>query len=116
MIAQRRSALERALSRDRRPVLAALAGLTALSWAYLAMMADGMAQGAMRSAPWTAAQSLMMLGMWAVMMVGMMLPAAAPMILFFAAFARRSRGQGHEVAPVGIFSVSLNQAWLLALR
>lgn len=121
-----RSALERVLSRERLPVLAALAGLTALSWAYLAAMAGGMhemvdspamadmpgmAQGAMRSAPWTAAHFAMMLGMWAVMMVGMMLPAAAPMILFFATFARRSREQGHHVAPVGIFVAGYLAVW-----
>jgi predicted metal-binding membrane protein len=123
---ERRSALERILSRERIPVLAALAGLTALSWAYLATMAGGMhemadtlampdmpgmAQGAMRSAPWTVAHFAMMLGMWAVMMVGMMLPAAAPMILFFAAFARRSREQGHRAAPVGIFVAGYLAVW-----
>jgi predicted metal-binding membrane protein len=92
-VTDRRTALERALSRDRLPVLAALAGLTGLSWAYLATMVGGMhgiadapsmpdmpdmAQGAMgmqRLVPWTAAHFGMMLGMWAVMMVGMMLPA-----------------------------------------
>ena len=36
------STLERVLSRERIPVLAALAGLTALSWAYLALMIGGM--------------------------------------------------------------------------
>ena len=122
MIAQRRSALERALSRDRLPVLAALAGLTALSWAYLALMASGMqgdphgavpgmAHGAMHPAPWTAAHFAMMLGMWAVMMVGMMLPAAAPMVLFFATFSRRSREQGHAVAPVGAFVSGYVAVW-----
>ena len=115
-----RSAFERVLSRERIPVLAALAGLTALSWAYLATMAGGMhempsmpgmAQDAMRSAPWSAAHFAMMLGMWAVMMVGMMLPAAAPMILFFASFARRSQEQGHRVAPVSIFVAGYLVVW-----
>ena len=123
---QRRSALERVLSRDRIPVLAALAGLTGLSWAYLATMAGsmhgmadapgmpdmpGMAHGAMHFPPWTAAHFAMMLGMWAVMMVGMMLPAAAPMILFFATFVRRSQVQGHRVAPVGAFIVGYLVVW-----
>ncbi|MBL6080640.1 DUF2182 domain-containing protein [Belnapia sp. T18] len=122
----RQSALEVALSWDRLPVLAALAGLIGLSWAYLAMMAGGMhgiadapdmpgmAQGAMdmlRSVPWSAARFSMMLGMWAVMMVGMMLPAAAPIILFFATFARRSREQGHRVASVGIFVAGYLAVW-----
>ena len=110
----RRSVLELVLARERVPVLAALGGLTALSWVYLAVMAGGMHDDmhgampdmpgmaeAMRPGPWTAAHFAMMLGMWAVMMVGMMLPAAAPMVLFFATFSRRSREQGHAVAPVG---------------
>jgi len=49
--------------------------------------------------------------MWAVMMVGMMLPAAAPMVLFFATFSRRSREQGHTVAPVGAFVSGYVAVW-----
>ncbi|WP_165982817.1 DUF2182 domain-containing protein [Dankookia rubra] len=125
----RRSPVERVLARDRFAVLAALVGLTGLSWVYLVMMAGdmqrmadapampdmpGMTQGGMnmlRAAPWTATHFAMMLGMWAVMMVGMMLPAAAPMILFFATFARRSREQGHTVAPVGAFVAGYLVVW-----
>ncbi len=115
-----RSLLERMLARDRIAVLTAIAGLTALSWAYLAMMAGGMHGGmpdvpgmadASRLGPWTTAYFVMMLGMWAVMMVGMMLPAAAPMILFFATFARRSRDQGHTVTPVGAFVAGYLVVW-----
>ncbi len=119
---QRRSAAERLLARDRIPVLAAILGVTALAWAYLVLIADGMHGDmpgamsdmpgmAMRPGPWTTAHFVVMLGMWAVMMVGMMLPAAAPMILFFAAFARRSREQGHRVAPVGIFVAGYLAVW-----
>jgi predicted metal-binding membrane protein len=123
---ERRSALERILSRERIPVLAALAGLIGLSWAYLATMAGGahgMAEGptmtdmpgmmhdTVHPVPWSAAHFAMVLGMWAVMMVGMMLPAASPMILFFAAYARRSREQGHRVAPVSIFIAGYLAVW-----
>jgi predicted metal-binding membrane protein len=128
-VTDRHSPLERVLVRDRFAVLAALVGLTGLSWAYLVMMAGdthgmagapaisampGMAQGGLdmlRPAPWTSAHFGMMLGMWAVMMVGMMLPAAAPMVLFFATFARRSREQGHTVAPVGAFVAGYLVVW-----
>ena len=117
---ERRSVLGRALARERVPVLAALAAATALAWAYLVVMAGGMHGGMpgmpgmadpMRPGPWTAAHFAMMLAMWAVMMVGMMLPAAAPMVLFFAAFARRSREQGHRVAPVGAFVSGYVAVW-----
>jgi predicted metal-binding membrane protein len=121
----RRSALERVLARDRIPILAAIAGVTALAWAYLVLMADGMhgamhggmpdmpgmAHGTVPPSSWTAAHFGMMLGMWAVMMVGMMLPAAAPMILFFVTFAKRSREQGHRVAPVGAFVSGYLAVW-----
>ena len=113
----RRSALEFVLARERVPVLAALAATTALAWAYLVMMAGGMHGDlpamvhAVRPGPWTAAHFAMTLGMWAVMMVGMMLPAAAPMVLFFAAFSRRSRAQGHNVAPVGAFVSGYVAVW-----
>lgn len=121
---RRRSAFEFVLARDRIPVLAALVCVTALAWGYLVLMAGGMhgmpdmpgmAQGAMeaavRPAPWTAGHFAMMLAMWAVMMLGMMLPAAAPMILFFATFSRRSREQGHRVAPVGAFVAGYVAVW-----
>jgi predicted metal-binding membrane protein len=116
----RRSALEFVLARERVPVLAALAATTALAWAYLVMMAGGMHGAmpdmpgmaeAMRPGPWTAAHFAMTLGMWAVMMVGMMLPAAAPMVLFFATFSRRSRERGHTVAPVGAFVSGYLGVW-----
>jgi predicted metal-binding membrane protein len=113
----RRSVLELVLARERVPVLVALGGSTALAWAYLVAMAGGMhgdmpgMAGAMRPGPWTAAHFGLTLAMWAVMMVGMMLPAAAPMVLFFATFSRRSREQGHAVAPVGAFVSGYVAVW-----
>jgi predicted metal-binding membrane protein len=126
---ERRSAIEAVLARDRVPVLASILGVTALAWAYLVLtasgmheMADtsgmpdmpGMARGAMeavRPRPWTATHFAMMFAMWAVMMVGMMLPSATPMILFFARFARHSRKQGHRVAPVTAFVLGYILVW-----
>jgi predicted metal-binding membrane protein len=46
-----------------------------------------------------------------VMMVGMMLPSATPMILFFARFARHSRKQGHRVAPITAFVLGYILVW-----
>ena len=85
------SNLEMILKRDRWFVLAGLAGVTALAWAYLVVMAtdmDDMALGAIAMPtvePWSALDFWLMFVMWAVMMVGMMLPSAAPMILLYAA-------------------------------
>ncbi len=109
--------LEAFLKRDRWFVLAGLAGVTVLAWAYLVVMAadlDGMAMGAMAMpavAPWSALDVWLMFVMWAVMMVGMMLPSAAPMILLYAAVSRRQRGRGHVFAPTGVFAAGYLVAW-----
>lgn len=71
-------------------VLAALAAVTALCWAYLFAVAAAM--GSMGSAlampmtsAWTARDLVLMWTMWAVMMTAMMLPSAAPMVTAYAA-------------------------------
>ena len=105
--------------RDRRVVLFGLFAVTALAWLYLVLMARDM--GAMpsmgdalarpRAAPWTAVDFVLMFVMWAVMMVGMMLPSASPMILMF---ARINRGRGGKVGPLvptGIFVAGYVAVW-----
>lgn len=106
----RQGPLEWILARERLLVLAALIVAVLLAWAYLGLMAGGI-HGAMGAMPWTASHAAMMLGMWTIMMVGMMLPAATPMILFFVTFVRRSREQGHQVAPVGAFVAGYVAVW-----
>jgi predicted metal-binding membrane protein len=106
----RQGPLEWVLARERLLVLAALIVAVVLAWAYLGMMAGGM-HGAMGAMPWTASHAAIMLSMWTVMMVGMMLPAATPMILFFVTFVRRSREQGHQVAPVSAFVAGYVAVW-----
>jgi predicted metal-binding membrane protein len=109
--------LESILKRDRWFVLAGLAGATALAWAYLVVMAadmDDMALGAIAMPAvksWSAFDFWLMFVMWAVMMVGMMLPSAAPMILLYAAVSRRQRRRGHVFAPTGVFAVGYLVAW-----
>jgi predicted metal-binding membrane protein len=96
--------LETLLRRDRAVVLAGLVGLTALAWLHLAHMALGMGAGAMAeaamtaAAPWDAARFALAFAMWAIMMVAMMLPGAAPMVLLFAALERK-RGAGRDLPP-----------------
>ncbi|MFQ6019070.1 MAG: DUF2182 domain-containing protein [Kiloniellaceae bacterium] len=110
--------IESVLKRDRVVVLAGLAGVTALAWAYLLVMAAGMAElsgatgGAMLAVkPWTAVDFLLMFLMWAVMMVGMMVPSASPMILLFALVSRRQREQGAAFAPTGAFVAGYVVVW-----
>ena len=102
--------LERLLLRDRSIVVASLIGLTALAWLYLALLSAGMARGdmslmgmapvmaegamTMTPQPWAPATFVLMLVMWWIMMVGMMVPSAAPMILLYARVQRHAHKQG----------------------
>lgn len=89
------STIESLVRRDRAVTVAGLLALAALAWLYLVRlgreMADMAAMGMVSTEPWTAADAGLAAIMWAVMMVAMMLPAAAPMILVFATVNRRRR-------------------------
>lgn len=89
--------LEAALGRQRALTVAALVLLAVLAWAWLLMGAgmdrsgmnrSGMAMGELIVPRWSAAQFLVGVSMWWVMMVAMMLPAAAPVILLYAKVVR----------------------------
>ena len=107
--------IETILKRDRAVISVSLGLLTGLAWLYLALLAPDMgdtaASGVMALRPWTTLDFVLMFLMWAVMMIGMMVPGAAPMILMYAAFARRSREQGHLSAPVGLFVLGYIVIW-----
>jgi predicted metal-binding membrane protein len=98
------------LTRDQLIVLASIAGILALAWLYLVETARDMTEMAemldmmpemasmpgmaMMMTPQTAfgaAQLVLNATMWAVMMLGMMLPSAVPLILLFAAVQRRQQ-------------------------
>jgi predicted metal-binding membrane protein len=106
------------LRHERAVVLLALAGVTAIAWLYLFIarqdmdmsmpaMSDmpGMRDMAMPfAAPWVFA-------MWWVMMLGMMLPSAAPMILTFAALQRRKRERAQPYVPTAMFVAGYLVVW-----
>jgi predicted metal-binding membrane protein len=52
-----------------------------------------------------------MFAMWAVMMVGMMIPSAAPMILIYTRVARQAQGRGAVFASAGWFAAGYLLAW-----
>jgi predicted metal-binding membrane protein len=52
-----------------------------------------------------------MFAMWWVMMIGMMLPSASPMILMFGTVNRRKRERGEVFVPAVIFSSGYLLAW-----
>jgi predicted metal-binding membrane protein len=102
--------------RDRAAVLAAIAGVTGVSWLYLLDMARSMGSDSMSMMglhPWTPAHFAMMFTMWAVMMVGMMLPSATPTTLIYTAVARKAAREGAPVAPVAAFVTGYLLMWTL---
>ena len=63
--------------------------------------------------PWTAADFVLMFLMWAVMMVGMMVPTAIPMTLIYAAVARKAEAQRTPVAPAFVFVGGYVAMWAI---
>ncbi len=117
-----RPSLEALLARDRIIVLAGLAGVTALAWAYLVGLAANMSAvpntlgevlAATEMSAWGLRDFTLMLLMWAVMMVGMMVPSAAPMILVFAAFNRKQSESGRPFVSTGVFLLGYLVVWAL---
>jgi predicted metal-binding membrane protein len=109
------TALPRLLLRDRTIILLAITGVTALSWLYLLQLGGSvpdMAGMAMPMPPrWTPAAFALTFAMWTVMMVGMMLPSAAPMILTFAALHRRKAEAAERSVPALLFASGYLLAW-----
>lgn len=106
------------LRRDRIIVLSALAAITALSWVYvLSLISDmrNMEMGAEMAMPqmqaWGGVDFALTFSMWAVMMVAMMTPSAAPMILMFAGVNRRRREQQVSYVPTGVFLMGYLVVW-----
>lgn len=104
------------LKRDRIIVLCGLAALVALSWAYVSYLARDMRNMDMEMAmpqtqAWGVADFVLMFVMWAVMMVAMMTPSAAPMILTFAGASRRRRERQSPYAPTAVFVSGYLVVW-----
>jgi predicted metal-binding membrane protein len=106
--------LEILLKRDRIVVLAALTGLVAVSWIYLifdTMRMSDPAGAMMQVRSWTLLDAELTLAMWIIMMVGMMVPGAAPTILLYGLVTRKQSRRGHVLAPTGVFVTGYLIAW-----
>jgi predicted metal-binding membrane protein len=125
----------RGLSGDQQVILVCLAAVCALAWLYLTLDAGAMpaagggapAAGGMAAmgmggmdmpgmemrapAPRPAAAFGLLAVMWVVMMTGMMLPSAAPMVLLYAAVQRRRIGP--PLLATGIFVAGYLLVWTL---
>ena len=94
------------MAHDQRVVVGCLVLMCGLAWYWLwrsaggampgpgtmAMPMPGMASPARSAGAWTLAYLGATFAMWAIMMVAMMLPSAAPVILLYAAFSQRGGG------------------------
>jgi predicted metal-binding membrane protein len=109
-------------------VLVGLGSITIAAWVYVVVTAHRMANGpagmdgqsmppmmdAMTGVqPWTATEFGLRLAMWAVMMVAMMVPTAAPMTLMYAAVARKAAAQHSPLAPTFVFVTGYVTMWTI---
>jgi predicted metal-binding membrane protein len=108
--------------RDRLAIWTGLTGVTVLAWIYLVVQARQMASmpGSMpmEAMPemvgvslWSLGDFVLMFLMWAVMMVGMMVPTAAPMTLIYAAVARKAAAQANPLPPTAVFVSGYIAMW-----
>jgi predicted metal-binding membrane protein len=116
------SALERMIRRDRLIVVLGLLAILALSWIYLLNASAGMrsmlsqaemmrAMGMAEMQSWPR-ELVALFVMWTVMMVGMMLPSAAPLILLILGVYRR-RDDRHTRLNSILFVSGYLLAWTL---
>jgi predicted metal-binding membrane protein len=106
-------ALPNPLRRERVTVLLALAGITAIAWCYLFFAQRDMSLPAMSAMPDMPMpfDAAWVFAMWWVMMIGMMLPSAAPMILTFATVQRRKRERDEPYVPTSLFVAAYLIVW-----
>lgn len=116
------STLERMIRRDRLIVLLGLFAVLALSWSYLVTTGAGMramlgeaemhaAMGMSEMQSWPR-ELVALFVMWTVMMVGMMLPSAAPLILLILGVYRR-RDDRHTRRNSMLFVGGYLLAWTI---
>jgi predicted metal-binding membrane protein len=127
------TAINAVLRRDRTIVLSAIVAITALAWAYVLWLAANMdmgmgmgssmgtsmgktmsGMGAMLKPtfrPWSIVDFTYLFVMWAVMMVGMMMPSVTSMVLLYANVGRKAAENGRPLAATGWFVAGYLLAW-----
>ena len=101
--------VEHVLRYDRASAVVLLVLLPMVCWMWIVVMARDMygpmtgASAWMMTANWDALHLLLLWAMWTVMMAGMMIPSASPLVLLYGAMARRSV---HETAGRQIYALA----------
>lgn len=111
--------LEAVLQHDRAVILLVLVAVPLASWTWIALMARDMygtmlgPSAWMMTPEWDARHVLMLWAMWAVMMTAMMLPSATPLILLYAAAARRQAERGAPAVRIYALASGYLALWAL---
>ena len=122
-----RTALGAIFQRERWIIGGCLAAMAIVAWLYLfhtrtsmpGMDMSGMDMSGMdmtgmvmpQMYNWTPTAVFLLFVMWAVMMVAMMVPSAAPMVLAFLSLNQRRRAAARPLVPVGIFLLGYLTVW-----
>jgi predicted metal-binding membrane protein len=111
--------LETVLERERVVMVSVLVVIPLASWIWIGLMARDMygtmrgASAWMMSSVWDWPRILLLWVMWAVMMTAMMLPTATPLVLLYAAAARRHEDADGPARRIYALAAGYLLAWLL---
>ncbi|WP_256657240.1 DUF2182 domain-containing protein [Pseudomonas sp. 2FE] len=107
------------LRREQWLLLFCLSALTGLAWLALRRLASdmatpgGMAEMAMAGMPmpWGFGEAVLMFVMWVVMMIGMMLPSAMPMLLMYQLMLRKRLPNAQRHWALSLFCLAYVLVW-----
>ena len=100
--------------RNRLVVTVSMTGIVVLAWVYLIHASGSMdMSSAVRPhpQPWAASEFLFVFLMWAIMMVGMMVPSAMPATMIYAAVVRKATQEHTILAPTAMFVAGYVLMW-----
>jgi predicted metal-binding membrane protein len=106
-------------TRDRILIAVAVLAVTALCWLWIVPMARDMygpmtgPSAWMMTGAWDLRYVLLIWAMWGVMMAGMMLPSASPMLILYNTVARRGPGAALALTRVSAMAAGYLLVWLL---
>lgn len=118
MLRRELTLLEAALKHERVVTAVLLVVIPVACWTWIALMARDMygpmtgASAWMMTATWDTPHLLLLWAMWAVMMTGMMLPSAAPLVLLYAG-ALRTRGESSAGRQMYAMAAGYVLVWAL---
>ena len=113
-----RTRLETLLLRDRWLIGISLVIICGLCWAWIAPMALDMygpmtgSSAWMMTRTWDLTHQCLLFAMWAVMMIGMMLPSATPALFLYGSVVRNSPNGYHAPAHIYAFAAGYLLVWI----